>query len=160
MLNQTPWPEDLSGRNAVQTLDGPQATEDLAKRLAAELSTGKVFALSGDLGTGKTVFARALIREAARRVGARIVEVPSPTYTLVQPYELPSLTIFHLDLYRLSAPEEAFELGLEDMLSEGAVIVEWPERIDNWLPVSCTRIHLEFCDCETMRRAHIHSPRT
>ena len=147
----------MSGTSAAQTLelDGPQATENLAKRLAAGLSPGDVFALFGDLGTGKTVFARALIREAARRAGVRVEEVPSPTYTLVQPYELPSLTIFHLDLYRLSAPEEAVELGIEDMFSEGATIIEWPERIDAWLPLSSTRIHLEYGDSETMRRAYI-----
>ena len=86
------------------------------------LKAGDVIALSGPLGAGKTTFARALI---TRLGGAG--EVPSPTFALMQRYETPHLTLTHCDFYRLEPPE-LDELGLDDALSEGAVLVEWPER--------------------------------
>ena len=100
----------------------------IAGRLALMLKSGDVVALSGPLGAGKTTFARALI---AGLGGA--TEVPSPTFALMQRYELPHLTLTHCDFYRLE-PHELDELGLDDALSEGAVIVEWPERAASWLP--------------------------
>ncbi len=100
----------------------------LAGRLALVLKSGDVIALSGPLGAGKTTFARALI---ARLGGA--AEVPSPTFALMQRYEVPHLTLTHCDFYRLE-PAELDELGLDDALGEGAVIVEWPERALSWLP--------------------------
>ena len=100
----------------------------LAGRLALVLKSGDVLALSGPLGAGKTTFARALI---ARLGGA--AEVPSPTFALMQRYEVPHLILTHCDFYRLE-PAELDELGLDDALSEGAVIVEWPERASIWLP--------------------------
>jgi tRNA threonylcarbamoyl adenosine modification protein YjeE len=100
----------------------------LAGRLALVLKAGDVIALSGPLGAGKTTFARALIT----RLGSE-GEVPSPTFALMQRYETPRLTLTHCDFYRLEASELG-ELGLDDAVSEGAVIVEWPERAERWLP--------------------------
>lgn len=100
----------------------------LASRLALVLNTGDVIALSGPLGAGKTTFARALVT----RLGGE-GEVPSPTFALMQRYETPRLTLTHCDFYRLE-PAELGELGLDDAVSEGAVIVEWPERALGWLP--------------------------
>lgn len=100
----------------------------LASRLALVLKAGDVIALSGPLGAGKTTFARALIT----RLGSE-GEVPSPTFALMQRYETPRLTLTHCDFYRLE-PSELDELGLDDAVSEGAVIVEWPERASTWLP--------------------------
>ena len=100
----------------------------IAGRLALMLKPGDVVALSGQLGAGKTTFVRAVI--AALR-GAD--EVPSPTFALMQRYEAPHLTLTHCDFYRLD-PQELDELGLDDAVSEGAVIVEWPERAASWLP--------------------------
>jgi N-acetylmuramate 1-kinase len=100
----------------------------LAGRLALVLKAGDVIALSGPLGAGKTTFARALIT----RLGSE-GEVPSPTFALMQRYETPRLTLTHCDFYRLEA-SELNELGLDDAVSEGAVIVEWPERAERWLP--------------------------
>ena len=94
----------------------------VAGRLALMLKTADVVTLSGPLGAGKTTFARALI---AGLGGA--AEVPSPTFALMQRYELPHLTLSHCDFYRVE-PHELDELGLDDALSEGAVVVEWPER--------------------------------
>jgi tRNA threonylcarbamoyl adenosine modification protein YjeE len=99
----------------------------LASRLALFLKVGDVIALSGPLGAGKTTFTRLLLT----RLGGEN-EVPSPTFALMQRYETPRLTITHCDFYRLE-PSELDELGLDDALGEGAVIVEWPERALSWL---------------------------
>jgi tRNA threonylcarbamoyladenosine biosynthesis protein TsaE len=108
------------------------ATARLAAALAARARVGDVIALSGGLGAGKTAFARAFIR--ARRGGEAAGEVPSPTFTLVQVYDLPDVAVWHLDLYRIKHPEEAFELGLEEALAEAITLIEWPERLGTLLP--------------------------
>ncbi len=111
------------------------ATEALAARLAAVARSRDVIALRGDLGTGKTVFARAFIR-------ARIdpdEEVPSPTFTLVQVYEpagRPDAAIWHFDLFRLATAEDALELGIEDAFGGAISLIEWPERLGQMLPAS------------------------
>lgn len=97
----------------------------LAELLALKLRPGDVVALSGDLGAGKTTFARALIRAL---LGDPEAEVPSPTFSLVQTYGTPRLAVAHADLYRLSDPGETAELGLADAARTGVVLVEWPER--------------------------------
>jgi tRNA threonylcarbamoyl adenosine modification protein YjeE len=89
-----------------------------------------VVALSGPLGSGKSELARALIRA---RAGAAI-EVPSPSFTLVQDYELGPLTIRHIDLYRLAQPDELAELGLVAPAADEAWLIEWPERAAGLLP--------------------------
>ena len=99
------------------------ATAALGARIGSALRPGDLVALSGPLGAGKTELARAILR--ARGVTG---DVPSPTFTLVQPYETPGLTIHHYDLYRLKHAAELTELGLEDALDDGAALVEWPER--------------------------------
>jgi tRNA threonylcarbamoyl adenosine modification protein YjeE len=100
----------------------------LASRLALVLATGDIVALSGPLGAGKTTFVRAVVT----RLGGE-GEVPSPTFALMQRYETPRLTLTHCDFYRLT-PSELDELGLDDAASEGAVLIEWPERASSWLP--------------------------
>ena len=105
------------------TLRDEDATAGLGARIAHQLAPGDVIALSGELGAGKTTLARAILR-------ARGVEehVPSPTFTLVQAYDTPGLTIHHFDLYRIQSERELQELGLDDAVDAGAVLVEWPER--------------------------------
>ena len=100
----------------------------LASRLALSLKAGDVIALSGPLGAGKTTFSRALVA----RLGGE-AEVPSPTFALMQRYETERLVLTHCDFYRLE-PGELDELGLDDALGEGAVLIEWPERAQGWLP--------------------------
>ena len=107
------------------------ATIRLAWRLALLARPGDVLALSGGLGSGKTVFARGFLRA---RAGDPHLEVPSPTFTLVQVYDLPGGRVWHLDLYRLEAPEEAWELGIEEAFAGSIAIVEWPERLGALLP--------------------------
>lgn len=116
------------------------ATEALAARLQALLRPGDVVALGGDLGAEKTTLARALIRAAA---GAE-VEVPSPTFTLVQIYDLPFGMLWHFDLYRLAGPEEVIELGWDEARAEGIALVEWPDRLGPLLPAERLDIVLTF----------------
>ena len=104
-------------------LPDDDATAALGARLAALLRAGDLIILSGGLGAGKTALARAIIRTL---IGDPRLDVPSPTFALVQPYEGSGLRILHADLYRLRAEREADELGLDD--PEAIVLVEWPER--------------------------------
>lgn len=107
-------------------LENQSATERFAEAVGSKMRKGDVIALYGDLGVGKSTFARALLRYLAN---APNLEVPSPTYTLVQPYETSRLgTVLHVDFYRLAAPEEALELGIDDAISQGAAIIEWPDK--------------------------------
>ena len=124
------------------------ATAALAKGLAAHCRAGDVIALKGELGTGKTSFARAFI--GARGGGE---EVPSPTFTLVQVYELPGAAVWHFDLYRLATAEEAWELGIEEAFAEGISLIEWPERLGTLLPARRLELHLAFGDEPNARRA-------
>jgi tRNA threonylcarbamoyladenosine biosynthesis protein TsaE len=104
---------------------GSQAdTEAAAREMAGKLPANSVILLSGDLGAGKTAFVRGL----AEGLGIDPLEVSSPTFTLIQEYRGGRLTLYHIDLYRLS-PREVDDLGLDDLTSEGGIVaVEWPDR--------------------------------
>ena len=112
-------------------LPGEHATQRLAIDIANSLQRGDIVTLSGDLGAGKTTFARALIRYLA---GDALVEVPSPTFTLMQSYDLPQFTLVHVDLYRLSGSGDLAELGLDDLPEGAVVLIEWPDRAAGILP--------------------------
>ena len=99
-----------AARSAALRLRSEDETERLAEAVAASARAGDVVVLSGDLGAGKSTFARALIRAVA---GLPDLEVPSPTFTLMQGYDLPRLPVLHLDLYRITEPREIDELGIE-----------------------------------------------
>ena len=101
------------------------ATARLGVAIAAQLQPGEAVCLSGPLGAGKSTLARALIRTLT----TRDEDVPSPTFTLVQFYEGPRLKVAHFDLYRLTNPDEAYEIGLDEALEDGAAVIEWPERL-------------------------------
>jgi tRNA threonylcarbamoyl adenosine modification protein YjeE len=120
-------------------LPDERATRRLASDLAAVLAPGDTVTLSGDLGAGKTTFARALIRHFA---GDERMEVPSPTFTLMQVYDLPGCGVVHADLYRVNAPEELVEMGFSDLARDAIVLVEWPDRAAGLLPAD--RLALEF----------------
>lgn len=108
-----------------------RATQRLMVDVAAVIEPGDLITLSGDLGAGKTTFARTLIRHLA---GDAAIEVPSPSFTLMQAYELPRFTLVHADLYRLSGPGELAELGFEDMPEGTVTLLEWPDRAAGALP--------------------------
>ena len=113
-------------------------TEALGAAVAGALAPGDVVCLWGELGAGKTTLARGLIRALM----GPDEEAPSPTFTLVQIYDSPDLAVAHLDLYRLSGPEEVRELGLEEALEQGAAVIEWPERLGPRLPTDRLDIRL------------------
>ncbi len=106
------------------------ATARLGAAVARELATGEAVCLTGPLGAGKSTLARGLIRALTKPDE----DVPSPTFTLVQFYEGDGLALAHFDLYRLSRPDEAYEIGLDEALDAGAAVIEWPERLEGRLP--------------------------
>ncbi len=110
------------------------ATSRLAEAISEQVRRGDVIGLGGALGIGKTTFARAFINACARRRGLPDQEVPSPTFTLLQVYEFPGITVSHFDLYRIERPDETHELGLDDAIADGVVLIEWPERLEGLLP--------------------------
>ncbi len=114
-----------------------QETGVLAAALASHLSPPDIIALEGDLGAGKTAFARALIRAA----NGKQIEVPSPTFTLVQTYPILDYEIWHFDLYRLTGPDDAYELGIEDAFASAISLIEWPDRLTGRLPPDWLEIH-------------------
>jgi tRNA threonylcarbamoyl adenosine modification protein YjeE len=107
------------------------ALHRLVVDIAMALAAGDLVTLSGDLGAGKTTFARALIRYLA---GDSSIEVPSPSFNIVQGYELPRFPLVHVDLYRLSGSAELAELGFDDLSDEEVVLLEWPDRAAGYLP--------------------------
>ncbi|MGB6319650.1 MAG: tRNA (adenosine(37)-N6)-threonylcarbamoyltransferase complex ATPase subunit type 1 TsaE [Litorimonas sp.] len=111
----------------------------LGAKLATVLRAGDTVRLSGDLGAGKTTLARGLIQS---RLGP--VDVPSPTYTLVQTYEWGESELWHCDLYRLDAPDDAYELGLIDAFGEEIVLLEWADRIGPLCPEDALSVDLSF----------------
>ena len=130
------------------TTSSPARTAELGRTLASRLRAGDCVALVGDLGAGKT----ALVRGIA--VGLGLADqrmVSSPTYVLVQEYPA-AVPVYHLDLYRMGSPEaEIGELGLEEMLADGVVLIEWAERAEAVLPRPRWRISIDITSQRTRR---------
>lgn len=122
------------------TLHLPTAedTDNLGRTLSQMATPGDCFLLRGQIGAGKSALARAFIRA---RLGAE-TEVPSPTFTLVQTYQDDGVEIWHADLYRLSDPQEAVELGLTDAFETQICLIEWPELLGELAPKNVLDIHL------------------
>lgn len=120
-------------------------TERLAAQIAELALPGDVLTLSGSLGAGKTTFARGFIQALMKEP----VEVPSPTFTLVQTYDTTKGPVWHCDLYRLSKPQDSLELGLEEAFGSAICLIEWPERLDGLLPAS--RLAISFAAAEAVR---------
>lgn len=138
----TPLPADL-------LLAREADTRALGAAIAHALQPGEAVCLSGPLGAGKSVLARALVRTLT----TPDEEVPSPTFTLVQFYEGEGLDVAHFDLYRLTAADEAYEIGLDEALDHGAAVIEWPERLEGRLPRD--RLDIEIRLDGTARRARL-----
>lgn len=140
----------------------PKADLDAVRRLAEDLSRqlrpGDLVLLIGDLGSGKTTFARFLIQ--ALGVAE---DVPSPTFTLVQTYEGhrdgEAIPLWHFDLYRLEEPEEVYELGLEEALDDGVALIEWPEIAAALLPANRLELRFSAADDPGERRIVIEASR-
>jgi N-acetylmuramate 1-kinase len=125
------FPIARGGASFAVTLADEAATVRFARDIGAALEPGDLVALSGALGAGKTTFARALIRHLA---ADDAIEVPSPTFTLMQTYELPRFALVHADLYRLAGTAELAELGFEDLPEGSVILLEWPDRAAGLLP--------------------------
>lgn len=132
-------------------LAGLKATRELAECLARIAKPGDVIALSGDLGAGKTAFARDFIRFLTDPDE----DVPSPTFTLVQTYEADVCEIWHFDLYRLERPEEVFELGIEEALHSAISLIEWPDRMGSYIPRNRLDVRLSITKGKNHRQAEL-----
>ena len=115
------------------------ATTALGAKIGRVLRAGDCVALRGDLGAGKTTLVRGLVQAVLGDI-----DVPSPTYTLVQTYDLPDYELWHCDLYRLENPQDAYELGLIDAMLDAVCIIEWPDKLGTLLPETALEISLEF----------------
>ena len=142
---------DVGSRRLV--LSDLAATAALARRIAAVARTGDIIGLSGDLGAGKTTFARFFIAA----YGGEGEEVPSPTFSLAQVYPLAQATVWHFDLFRLRRREEAFELGIEEAFAEGISLIEWPERLGPLLPADRLDIRFTMSGRGAARRARLEA---
>ncbi|MAI91637.1 tRNA (adenosine(37)-N6)-threonylcarbamoyltransferase complex ATPase subunit type 1 TsaE [Ponticaulis sp.] len=120
-------------------LNGEAETLELGARLASLLRAGDCVALYGDLGAGKTTLSRGLIQA----MDTAIEEIPSPTYTIVQTYEIEPCAVWHFDLYRIDNPMELVELGFDDALNDISLI-EWPENAGSLLPENRLSVRLAF----------------
>lgn len=128
------------------SLETPEATAKAAAALGRILRAGDFVALWGDLGTGKTTFARALIQS----LNPAETEVPSPTFTLVQEYKCPQGALLHFDLYRLGSVEDIYDLGWDEA-RQGICLVEWPERLGTLLPAERFDVTLGYGTSENAR---------
>ncbi len=123
------------------SLKDEAATLALGARIARFLQPGDVIALTGDLGAGKTTFSRGCIRALTNEE-----EVPSPTYTLVQTYDVDDFEIWHCDLYRLERPADVIELGFLDVVDDVVLLIEWPDKMGEYLPSDRLTIDFKFKD--------------
>ena len=128
----------MSAQTGLIILGDENATGRLACILAAQARPGDALLLSGPLGAGKSVFSRAFLRAVCRD---EALEVPSPTYTLVQAYQAPDYVVSHFDLWRLGSADELEELGWDDA-REGVVLVEWPDKLEEFLPDNALHLTL------------------
>lgn len=135
-------------------LESPEATCELARRLAPRLTAGDTILLGGGVGAGKTHFARCLIQTLL----CVPEDVPSPSFTLVQIYDATPCEIWHVDLYRLSSALEIEELGLTDAFQTAICLIEWPDRLGLLHPSEALTLTLAPCPTlatETQRRLHL-----
>lgn len=118
-----------------------EETKKLAEQVAHKITKGAVLALYGDLGSGKTTFTRYLVESLGLKA-----RVQSPTFVLARKYQNDSFVINHLDLYRLTSKEEAMDIGIEEYLknSDEITVIEWPENIEDILPIDTARIYFEY----------------
>ena len=132
-------------------------TTALAARIARVAQAGDVISLHGELGSGKTSFARGFIRA----LGRGDEEVPSPTFTLVEIYEFSEIVpaVWHFDLYRLAKSEDVYELGFEEALGGAILLIEWPERLGPLLPRERLDVELTAGSSATARRVRLHGSR-
>lgn len=138
-------------------LDTPADTDRLAALFADQAAPGLVLLLEGPVGAGKTYFARSLIQTLMRRHSA-LEDVPSPTFTLVQTYQLDDLEIWHADLYRITSADELIELGLDAAFETAMCLVEWPDRLGDVKVRNSVRLSFSHTDDPDARDVRIEAP--
>lgn len=136
------------------SLASPEATAGCARAIAELLVPGDTILLEGPIGAGKSHFCRAAIRQMLEREG-REEDIPSPTFTLMQTYELSDAEVWHADLYRLTDPGQLIELGLDDAFETAITFVEWPDRLGPSTPQNALQITLAPGATEDARSARI-----
>ena len=131
--------------------NSPEQTQALAQEIAPLLVPGDTILFEGEIGAGKSLFCRALIH-ARLALLDRYEDVPSPTYTIVQTYDVGDTEIWHSDLYRLTDVTEIIELGLEEAFEKAVCLVEWPDRLADLSPKSALSCQMEMNEVEGQRR--------
>ncbi|XDZ65187.1 tRNA (adenosine(37)-N6)-threonylcarbamoyltransferase complex ATPase subunit type 1 TsaE [Alphaproteobacteria bacterium LSUCC0684] len=139
--------DDLNKIAALRS-ESPEATMAIGEALIPHLEPGDILALKGDLGAGKSTFARGMIRAALARFGIDTDDIPSPTFTLVQTYPFAKdgdreTEIWHMDCWRLETPDEILELGFQEIEGRHIALIEWPEKIAGYLPGDALTILME-----------------
>ncbi|MCF2906015.1 tRNA (adenosine(37)-N6)-threonylcarbamoyltransferase complex ATPase subunit type 1 TsaE [Octadecabacter sp. CECT 8868] len=132
----------MAKTTTILRLQSESETAQLGQTLAQIAEPGDCFLLRGQIGVGKSSLARSFIRA----ILGPDVEVPSPTFTLVQSYDYGDVEIWHADLYRLGDPQEAVELGLVDAFEDHICLIEWPELLGDMVPNTALDIYLEISD--------------
>jgi len=108
-------------------------------QIIGQFSVGQTVCLTGGLGAGKTTLVRGMIQSVLGEI-----EVPSPTYTLVQTYDMPDFELWHCDMYRLERPEDGYELGLIDAFEDAVCMIEWPDKLGDLIPEGVRHIDIQF----------------
>jgi len=139
---------------SVYTVD-EERLKTLAASLAPQCKTGDCLLLIGELGAGKTSFARAFIHALQQ---SESEEVVSPTFTLVQTYQTKAAPVAHFDLYRIKHAQELQEIGLDDALQQGITLIEWPQIAQNWLPAASLTVSIGFVTNGNERSITLSSP--
>ncbi len=141
-------------RNGLHKLEGPADTAALGRRIAENAVPGEIYALIGDLGTGKTT----LVQSVAAALGVR-GKISSPTFTIVQEYRDGRIPLYHFDVYRVSSEDDLFEIGFDEYLEgNGICLIEWADLIEDLLPDGVCRIYLDYGETEGERFCRIEGP--